>query len=182
MPHFSVNTWMGAVVVAFQESPFLVERIWLPGTFGTGAAGGRAQSAPAGNGAPASLSGARAVEGMIRAYFVEGKPFDIPWQWMRMDRLTPLQRRVLQVTARIPYGDLRTYKEIAGELGKPAAARFVGNTLAANPYPLFIPCHRVIRSDGSIGGFGGGAPMKAGLIRHESGSAHGVLAQPGQIC
>ena len=57
----------------------------------------------------------------------------------------------------IPYGQVRSYKWVAEKIGKPSACRAVGHALAANPLPLIIPCHRVIRSDGGPGGFGGGS-------------------------
>jgi methylated-DNA-[protein]-cysteine S-methyltransferase len=66
-------------------------------------------------------------------------------------------RKVLQETVKIPPGKIRTYGEIAARIGCPGAGRAVGNALAKNPFPLWVPCHRVIRSDGSLGGFGGGS-------------------------
>jgi methylated-DNA-[protein]-cysteine S-methyltransferase len=68
---------------------------------------------------------------------------------------TSFQRRVWKATMEIPYGQVRSYKWVAERIGKPSACRAVGHALAANPLPLIIPCHRVIRSDGSPGGFGG---------------------------
>ena len=63
-------------------------------------------------------------------------------------------RKVLQETVRIAPGKTRSYGEVAARIGRPGAARAVGNALANNPFPLWVPCHRVVRSDGSIGGFG----------------------------
>jgi methylated-DNA-[protein]-cysteine S-methyltransferase len=68
---------------------------------------------------------------------------------------TPFQRRVWNATMDIPYGEVRSYKWVAERIGTPSACRAVGHALAANPLPLIIPCHRVIRSDGRPGGFGG---------------------------
>jgi methylated-DNA-[protein]-cysteine S-methyltransferase len=70
---------------------------------------------------------------------------------------TPFQRKVWRATMEIPYGQVRSYKWVAERIGKPSACRAVGNALAANQLPVIIPCHRVIRSDGSHGGFGGRA-------------------------
>jgi len=64
---------------------------------------------------------------------------------------------------------LRSYRDIAVAVGRPRAYRFVGTTLANNPFPILIPCHRVIRSDGSFGLFGGGSDMKRKLIELEAG-------------
>lgn len=74
------------------------------------------------------------------------------------------QRRVLSQLMRIPRGRVSTYGRIAERSRASRGARAVGNALAMNPYPLIIPCHRVIRSDGSLGGFGGGLKMKKDLL------------------
>jgi methylated-DNA-[protein]-cysteine S-methyltransferase len=70
---------------------------------------------------------------------------------------TPFQRQVWKAAMQIPYGQVRSYKWVAERIGKPSACRAVGRALAANPLPVIIPCHRVIRSDGKPGGFGGRA-------------------------
>jgi methylated-DNA-[protein]-cysteine S-methyltransferase len=72
--------------------------------------------------------------------------------------LTPFSQAVLLKTLQIPRGQVRPYGWIAREIGHPAAVRAVGTALANNPIPYFIPCHRVIRSDGVIGNYGGGGP------------------------
>jgi methylated-DNA-[protein]-cysteine S-methyltransferase len=81
---------------------------------------------------------------------------------------SPFQRRVWEVERSIPYGETRTYAWIAGKLGMPKAARAVGQALAKNPLPIMIPCHRVICSDGSLGGFGGGEDVKRLLLGIEA--------------
>jgi methylated-DNA-[protein]-cysteine S-methyltransferase len=80
---------------------------------------------------------------------------------------TPFERAVLAEVARIPRGETRSYGEIADLVGFPRAARAVGNVMHSNPFPIVIPCHRVIRGDGSIGGYGGGEDTKAWLLRFE---------------
>jgi methylated-DNA-[protein]-cysteine S-methyltransferase len=109
---------------------------------------------------------AELVAEAICEYF-EGKIIGIPWEWMDMSNLTEQQQSVLKSVAHIPYGQVRSYKEIAEEIGKPRASRFVGTSVAQNPFPILIPCHRVVRSDGSIGQFGGGSEMKQQLIDME---------------
>lgn len=84
-----------------------------------------------------------------------------------LDRLSPFTRAVLKATAEIPYGEVRSYRWIAEKIGKPGAARAVGNALARNPIPIIIPCHRVVRSDGTIGGFALGAGWKKRLLALE---------------
>jgi methylated-DNA-[protein]-cysteine S-methyltransferase len=77
------------------------------------------------------------------------------------------QQSVLRATYSIPRGSVSTYQQIAASLGIPEGARAVGNALAGNPFPLIVPCHRVIRSDRHIGGYGGGIEMKRALLKSE---------------
>jgi len=87
-----------------------------------------------------------------------------------LSSLTPFQRQVLEACARIDYGATATYGELARGLGRPAAARAVGQALARNPIPLVIPCHRVVAADGSLGGFSAeqGVSLKRFLLELES--------------
>jgi methylated-DNA-[protein]-cysteine S-methyltransferase len=80
---------------------------------------------------------------------------------------TPFQSRVLTALQDIPYGQTRTYKEIAAAVGSPKAMRAVGNANGNNPLAIFIPCHRVVGSDGSLTGFGGGLDAKQFLLTLE---------------
>jgi methylated-DNA-[protein]-cysteine S-methyltransferase len=82
--------------------------------------------------------------------------------------LGDFDRRVLMQTLRIPRGETRSYGQLAADVGAPRAARAVGTALSHNPVPLLIPCHRVIRSDGSAGEWGtGGTELKLRLLRNE---------------
>lgn len=82
--------------------------------------------------------------------------------------LSPFQRRVLETTARIPHGSVRSYGWVARRIGRPAAARAVARALATNPIPFIVPCHRVIREDGSLAGYGlGGTATKRRLLEAE---------------
>lgn len=81
--------------------------------------------------------------------------------------MSKFQARVLKLVSKIPEGKVTTYKEIARALGSPKACRAVGNALFRNPYPLKIPCHRVMRSDGKIGGYRSGSRRKARLLAKE---------------
>ena len=82
---------------------------------------------------------------------------------------TPFQIKVWKEIAKIPKGKTKTYKEIAIKIGHPNSARAVANACGRNPYPLIIPCHRVIRSDGSLGGYSGkgGQKTKKLLLKKE---------------
>jgi methylated-DNA-[protein]-cysteine S-methyltransferase len=75
--------------------------------------------------------------------------------------------KVLRATARIPYGSVSTYKDMARSAGSPAAARAAGNALHNNPIPIVVPCHRVLHSGGGMGGYGGGLDMKERLLKLE---------------
>lgn len=84
-----------------------------------------------------------------------------------LSRLTPFQRKVLEAVKTIPYGETRSYKWVAERIGKPKAARAIGQALKKNPYPIIIPCHRVIRSDGRLGGYSKGIRKKKRLLKKE---------------
>ena len=92
--------------------------------------------------------------------------FSVPVDWLSM---RPFQQQVLRLTAAIPYGEVRTYGEIARELGQLGAARAVGRALATNPIGIILPCHRVVGADGSLHGFSaaGGLATKAWLLALE---------------
>lgn len=78
-------------------------------------------------------------------------------------------RRVLQATARIPYGSVSTYKDVAAQAGSPRGSRAAGNALGANPLPIVVPCHRVVYSGGGLGGYTGGVGRKRVLLAVETG-------------
>lgn len=94
------------------------------------------------------------------------RSFDLTIDWRVVTRF---QEKVLRAQIEIPYGETRSYSEIARQLGKPLASRAVGRAGATNPMPLVIPCHRVIGADGSLRGYGapGGVKTKAWLLEHE---------------
>lgn len=82
-------------------------------------------------------------------------------------RGTPFQRRVWSALLEVGFGELVSYKRIAERIGRPSATRAVGRANGANPIPIVIPCHRVVASDGTIGGYTGGLALKAGLLTLE---------------
>ncbi len=101
----------------------------------------------------------------LREYLAgERRNFELPICW---EIMTPFQQNVLRLVHFIPYGELRTYTDIARALGSPRSIRAVGRANATNPIPLVIPCHRVVGVDGSLRGFGGGLETKAWLLRME---------------
>jgi methylated-DNA-[protein]-cysteine S-methyltransferase len=100
------------------------------------------------------------VQDALRSGRATGLRFDL------RDR-TPFERAVLEATLRIPPGELRPYAWVAGQIDRPRAVRAVGTALGHNPVPLLIPCHRVIRSDGTMGQYGFGPDMKRRLLDGE---------------
>jgi methylated-DNA-[protein]-cysteine S-methyltransferase len=93
--------------------------------------------------------------------------FDVPIDW----RLTHgFGRRVLRATARIPYGGVSSYKQVAAAAGSPRGSRAAGNALGANPIPIVVPCHRVLHSGGGLGGYTGGVERKRLLLDVERGT------------
>lgn len=98
-------------------------------------------------------------------YFAgERKTFDLPLDW-RLSHGFAL--RVLKATARIPYGKVSSYRVMAEKAGNVRATRAAGNALGGNAIPIIVPCHRVLRTGGGLGGYGGGLPMKEALLRME---------------
>jgi methylated-DNA-[protein]-cysteine S-methyltransferase len=102
----------------------------------------------------------------LSRYFA-GKKVSFSGYRVDLSRLPGFTRQVLLATRRIPYGECRSYGELAGLIGHPKAARAVGGALGRNPIPIVIPCHRVIRTNGSVGGFGAGIELKRRLLALE---------------
>jgi len=109
----------------------------------------------------------------VKGYF-DGRQVDFH-DVLDMGRYKPFQRRVWEATRRIPRGETRSYLWLAKHVRRARAARAVGQALGKNPFPIIVPCHRVIASDGGLCGFGGGLEMKRRLLEMESGKkpAHG---------
>lgn len=105
-----------------------------------------------------------AVAAQLREYFAgKRRSFDLPLA----PAGTAFQQRVWDELKRIPFGETRTYGQIAAAIGSPRACRAVGGANGANPIPVIVPCHRVIGSDGSLTGFGSGLPVKRFLLQLE---------------
>ncbi|MCD7801456.1 MAG: methylated-DNA--[protein]-cysteine S-methyltransferase [Clostridiales bacterium] len=137
--------------VALGEEKGRLVRLWLPGQAPPGL--------PLGDG-PALKAGLSALEGYFRGCPV---PKDLPLA----PQGTPFQRAVWAALEDIPWGETRTYGQLAAQLGRPGAARAVGQACHRNPLPIFIPCHRVVGADGSLTGFAGGLACKEALLRME---------------
>ncbi|MFZ2631034.1 MAG: MGMT family protein [Desulfosalsimonadaceae bacterium] len=155
-----VDTQVGRLTLVYEDAPLLVKRILLPGE----------EKYPsdqclsfADEGRPVSVELSRMVIDHLN-----GARTQPPWDILSREGITPLQQAVYVQTAAIPYASLASYGEIAERIGRPKACRFVGSALAKNPFPILIPCHRVIRSDNKLGGFGGGLALKQLLIDFEA--------------
>jgi len=101
------------------------------------------------------------------AGFYAGEKINFDFSLLHLKKLSDFAANVLKQTCKIPRGKVTTYSKLAAKTGRPLAARAVGTALANNPFPLIIPCHRVVRADGSLGGFGGGSKMKKELLAKE---------------
>ena len=108
----------------------------------------------------------------VEAYFAgERHDFDLPLDW---SLISGFNRQVLrELASGVPYGAVVGYGDLAGRVGQPGAAQAVGVAMGSNPLPVVVPCHRVVESDGGIGGFGGGLETKRKLLALE-----GVLPEP----
>jgi methylated-DNA-[protein]-cysteine S-methyltransferase len=112
---------------------------------------------------PARLDEARRE---LDEYFAgRRKRFELSLDWRLVP--APFMKKVLKETARVPYGSTTTYGEVAREIGSPRAHRAAGSALGRNPIPIVVPCHRVLRSGGVIGNYGGGPEMKRYLLELE---------------
>lgn len=110
-------------------------------------------------------AGVATVKDQLREYFAGNRhDFTLP---VDLYGVTPFTRSVLEVTNKVRFGDLRTYHGIATAIGNPKASRAVGNALGRNPIPVIVPCHRVVRSDGTMGWYTGGSHIKRALLTIE---------------
>lgn len=112
-------------------------------------------------------SGLDEVKRELDLYFA-GKldHFDLPLDWQLSGGF---RQRVLRAIDRIPYGQTRNYTEMARKAGNERAVRAAGSACGSNPIPVVVPCHRVLRTSGALGGYGGGLPMKQALLELEGG-------------
>lgn len=112
--------------------------------------------------APAQLDDVRRE---LDLYFAgKLKDFDLPLDWQLSK---DFRRKALRAVARIPYGETRTYMQVATSAGNERAVRAAGTACGSNPIPIVVPCHRVLRTGGGLGGYGGGLPMKESLLELE---------------
>lgn len=107
----------------------------------------------------------------LRVFF-NGHQTEFPDQ-LDLSAATPFQRVVWEMTRRIPYGETRSYLWVAEQIRRPRAVRAVGQALGRNPLPIIVPCHRVVASNGGLGGFTGGTEVKQRLLYQEASAGSG---------
>lgn len=158
------ETPVGVILAASSERG--IAYLELPRASGRGFAGWQRLAAPRTRAVP-GFAPNRAVVAQVLEY-LDGKrrTFDVACDL----RGTPFQRAVWGSVLAIPYGETRSYAEVACAVGRPAAAQAVGAANAANPIPLIVPCHRVVTTGGKLGGYAGGLPLKARLLALEGSS------------
>jgi len=153
--HCLVEGRGGRVLIYWNESDFpLVKGLLLPGR-ALERMRNETSEAP-----PPPL--AEAIAAYLNGEAVKFAERDLDWR-----DFTPFRRSVSRAAMTIPYGETWSYGQLARAAGTPGAARAVGGVMAANPFPIVVPCHRVIRSDGSLGGFTGGLDLKRRLLELE---------------
>ncbi len=128
-----------------------------------------------GAGRPATGEAAAELAGRLRTC-TEGGDAGFTLAELDMSRGTEFQQAVWRTLLEIPLGETRSYAWVAQRIGRPRATRAVGRAVGSNPLPVIVPCHRVLASDGSLHGFGGGLPMKEALLR-----AEGAIATPAAV-
>jgi methylated-DNA-[protein]-cysteine S-methyltransferase len=124
---------------------------------------------------PIGAPSQRHVEAALRALgeYFEGRAPSLPPLVLRG---TEFELAVWRALLAIPFGETRSYGELAATLRRPGAARAVGQANHRNPVPILVPCHRVVQADGGLGGYGGGAAVKRWLLAHEA--SHAPILRP----
>lgn len=151
MARLAVDTPFGPMVLEGEDA---LTRLWLPNALPDG--WGRGEETPL-------LRTARAQ--LLEYLSGTRRSFDLP-----LDPAgTAFQRSVWEALGSIPYGQTRTYGEVAAAVGRPSAVRAVGQANHVNPLPIFIPCHRVVGKNGALTGYAGGLDLKGALLALESG-------------
>ena len=166
------SSWGDIAVVWAEGGPASLERVFLSVRGGTG-------EPSLSDKISSCCPGARRVEGDVglppaageAVEFIrralDGIPGVYPLEKIPLSKCLPFQRKVLETEHCIPPGSVGTYRDLASACASPAAVRAVGSALSRNPFPILIPCHRAIRSDGSLGGYQGGLEMKRFLLESE---------------
>jgi O-6-methylguanine DNA methyltransferase len=157
-----IETPIGTLRVASTESGLAY--VELPRAAGCGLRGWLHHHLPSARCIESHERNRTAIDQILEYLAGERTEFDLPLDL----RGTEFQRAVWAALRKIPFGEQRSYREIAVEIGRPRAVRAVGAANGSNPVSLVVPCHRVINSDGKLGGYAGGLELKARLLAMES--------------
>jgi len=163
--YFNLDLPVGVIGIVYRPEPFMLVRIFLPGN-------PRRNTRRLDTGQPphaSDLPAGRKVRQVLDFFetYCSKRSGKVPWDLLHLGEYTPLERLVWEKTSAVPFGQTVSYGKIARDMGRPRSARFVGNALGKNPFPILIPCHRIVRADGGLGGFGSGIDMKRRLLTFE---------------
>ena len=161
--HHIFETIFGFAAIVFKEDNSSVKRIFLPSN---SKAASEKLLKETHSSSPGHTPKILKLSSNIQAYF-NGTPISLSMESIDLSKLSDLEQLVLKTVATIKYGTTQTYGQISEQIGRSRAYRFVGTTLAKNPFPLVIPCHRIVRADGSPGGFAGGTTLKERMLEME---------------
>ncbi|MEA2781208.1 MAG: methylated-DNA-[protein]-cysteine S-methyltransferase [Rhodospirillaceae bacterium] len=166
------ETALGVCGIAW--GPRGVTGVQLPGSSAATTRARLLRRCPGGREAPPPAEIQRVIEGIIA--LLRGEPVDLTGVTLDLDRVADFERRVYNVARGIPPGSTLTYGEIAARLGDPMLARDVGQAMGSNPFPIIVPCHRVLAAGGKPGGFSapGGVETKLRMLRIEGSPAGGM--------
>jgi methylated-DNA-[protein]-cysteine S-methyltransferase len=165
LSHVLVPSAFGTLSIVWQETGAgpKVRRVFLPNE---GVLTQDLLQATFPDASPRSCADIAELGERVRRFF-DGEAVAFDLSLLALERCSPFQRTVLLAEHGIPRGRVSTYGRIAAHVGVPRGARAVGRALSRNPFPVVIPCHRAIRSDGHLGGFQGGREMKRALLELE---------------
>ena len=168
--HKTISTSIGDLILAADDDG-AITRVGFGGDAVAEAIGDSGEAAPHGDATASSRDAAAALDAaatQLREYLAGDRTdFDLPLRPYG----NPFEQLVWAELARIPYGETTSYGEIARRIGHPGAARAVGRANGRNPIAIVLPCHRVIGSDGSLTGYGGGLDLKRALLTLEAQTA-----------
>jgi methylated-DNA-[protein]-cysteine S-methyltransferase len=160
--HYSLNTPIGQINLGWDEATRLVTHLCLSKDKSTNTLKDKMNDIP--STLPQSI---RSVIDKLNQYFKGNIRMKFDLKSLDFANLTAFQRQVYLYITNIPPGKTQSYATVALSIGNPKAARAIGRAMAINPFPIIIPCHRIIAGDGTLGGYTGGLKMKEYLLKHE---------------